>query len=172
MFYRELRAAYAEQGLESEFWAPTIDAHLLQAAILWCIVFGTDGSSSLHWKHLSSQDALKLQADFRQKLIQHLSINWAQWEIYWQDMIDFRNRYAAHRDGYDKPVPNFDTALEVVYFYDEWVRRVISPDSLEEPPLKATAVRLRNEYVPLIAQLLHVTKNFSRPTTKGIQHAD
>jgi len=162
-FYRILRAAYAEQKLESEFWAPTTDAHLLQAAILWCIVFGSDGSSSLHWKHLNPQDAQSLQADFRQKLVRRLSINWGQWEIYWKDMVDFRNRYAAHRDGYDKPVPNFDMALEVAYFYDEWVRQVISPDLLEEPPLKMTAARLQNDCTPLIAQLLQTTKNLSKP---------
>ncbi len=41
--YRELHRVYQDLDLKSEFWTHTIDAHLLQAAILWCMVFGSNG---------------------------------------------------------------------------------------------------------------------------------
>lgn len=72
-------------------------------------------------------------------------------------MTDFRNKYAAHREPYTKPVPNFDIALNVVYYYDEWVRQVISPDVLDGPPLKAVTADLEDEIAPLIRQLFRTT---------------
>ena len=39
--YRALHAAYVEYRIQSEFWTHTI-AHILQATINWCMVFGSD----------------------------------------------------------------------------------------------------------------------------------
>lgn len=159
-YYKTLIAAYRAHGLQSEFWATTINAHLLQAAILWCNVFGSDGSSRIHWKHLSKVESNKLQTSFRKGLPQWIGLGWPQWQAYWREMTGFRNQYAAHREQYEykKKVPNFDTALKVIDYYDNWVRKVISPDILEEPLLTATYERLSTESAPLIEQLFETTK--------------
>lgn len=159
VFYRELSAAYTAHGLQSEFWTTTIDAHLLQAAILWCNVFGSHGSSAIHWKHLSHQDSDKLQVSFRKGLEKNVGLSRSQWGKYWKEMTYFRNKYAAHRDHYEKPVPQFDIALNVAYFYDSWVRQVISPHSFAEPTLIATAERLKRDFAPLIERLFKTTED-------------
>lgn len=73
-------------------------------------------------------------------------------------MINFRNKYAAHRElEYASPVPNFDTALAVAYYYDNWVREVIFPDTFAEPRLESFALSLQKSAVPLIERLLVAT---------------
>ena len=73
-------------------------------------------------------------------------------------MTDFRNKYAAHRElEFNSPVPNFDTALAVAYYYDNWVRRVISPDTFAEPQLDSFALSLQKSVVPLVEKLLKAT---------------
>ena len=45
--------------------------------------------------------------------------------------------YAAHRElNYSKPVPFFETAEEVAYYYDTWIRDIIEPDIFEELPIQ------------------------------------
>jgi hypothetical protein len=164
-YYKMLNAAYkVSPELQPEFWIPTIDAHILQAAISWCNVFGAEGSSDLHWKHLSKVDSNRLQASFREGLPRWIGLGWPEWETYWKDMTGFRNKYVAHREKreYKKAVPKFDIALKVTYYYDNWVRNVISPDIFDEPPLKVTYERLTTEYPPLIQLLFETTKAFSR----------
>ena len=56
-------------------------------------------------------------------------------------MTGFRKRYAAHREfTFTDPVPNFDPALAVAYYYDIWVRGIISPHTLAEPTLESSAL--------------------------------
>jgi len=80
-------------------------------------------------------------------------------------MINFRNNYAAHRAlGFSSPVPNFDLALRVAYFYDDWIREVISPDSFYEPSLKESAERLDAMIAPLVDKLIKLTKESQQGT--------
>ena len=51
------------------------------------------------------------------------------WKNYQDQMIDLRNRYIAHldlRNPLPVPEPKFDTALQVVYVFEEWVRQFVS----------------------------------------------
>jgi hypothetical protein len=57
------------------------------------------------------------------------------------------------------PVPNFDTALEVAFYYDQWVRKLISPDIIAEPPLVSFARSLEKSAVPFVEKLMEATKN-------------
>lgn len=155
IYYRVLHNAYKESKLKSEFWTLTIDAHLLQAAIYWCMVFGSDGCNATHWKRLSTNDFGVLQQSFRNGLFKQTGLDRQQWKQYWNDMTGFRNNYAAHRElGSRAIVPNFDAALTVVYYYDQWVRKVISPDSFAEPLLKAYASKLEQSTSLLADRLL------------------
>ena len=64
LYYRTLHEAYIRNQLQSEFWTHTIDAHLLQALINWCMVFGSDGCNPTHWKKLSLTQSHELQEGF------------------------------------------------------------------------------------------------------------
>lgn len=116
----------------------TIDAHLLRAAIRWCNVFGADDASDIHWKKLSVLDSTSLENSFRDGVLRVTNLNWASWGTYWHEVTDFRNKYAAHVDlEFKGNVPNFDIALNVAYFYDQWVRdEVVEPHAMDDnPPL-------------------------------------
>lgn len=154
-YYRELDPEYRQLELKSTFWKLTIDAHLLQATIYWCMVFGSKGCNATHWKHLSEDNVGRLQDSFRQTLFTQTNFSASTWDMYWNNILDFRNKYVAHRElNYKEPIPDFDQALEVAYVYDEWIRDVISPDILEEPPLKESAAELQRSIKPLIRDLL------------------
>jgi hypothetical protein len=169
IYYRALSDAYRTSDLQSEFWKHTIDAHLLQAAICWCMVFGSHGNCNpTHWKKLSICESEELYNSFRQGLLAYAGITLQQWENYWQEMTYFRNNYAAHRAlNYDRPIPKFSLSLKVAYFYDDWIRKVISPDIFEEPPLKKSARDLRNTIRPLINRFMVYTKQYNTDAEQG-----
>lgn len=159
LYYRTLHDAYIRNQLQSEFWTHTIDAHLLQALINWCMVFGSDGCNPTHWKKLSLTQSHELQEGFRKGLIEHTGIKWAEWEEYWKRMTAFRDKYAAHRElDFSAPVPNFDLALKVAYYFDDWIRWIISPDSFEEPSLRESEERISKTFASLADKLLKITK--------------
>lgn len=159
LYYRTLHEAYIRNQLQSEFWTHTIDAHLLQALINWCMVFGSDGCNPTHWKKLSLTQSHELQEGFRKGLIEHTGIKWTEWEEYWKRMTAFRDKYAAHRElDFSAPVPNFDLALKVAYYFDDWIRWIISPDSFEEPSLRESEERISKTFASLADKLLKITK--------------
>lgn len=163
-YYRILSKGYREHQLQNEFWTLTIDAHLLRAAIDWCMVFGSDKTNPTHWKRLSITDSKLLNESFREGLFRATGLDRNTWQQYWKSMTDFRNQYAAHRElEFSSPVPNFDTALAAAYHYDDWVRRVISPDTFAEPTLKSFAISLQKSVVPLVEKLLEVTGGLAEP---------
>jgi len=158
--YRELHRTYQELELKSEFWTHTINAHLLQTCILWCMVFGSHGCSNpTHWKKLCDLDREKLEHSFREGLFKNTELNHEKWDAYWYDMNEFRGGYAAHRElNYSRPVPEFKTAEAVAYFYDEWIRKLIYPDIFEEPPLKESVTLMQKQIRPLAMHYLSGTK--------------
>jgi len=136
-YYRALHKAYSESGLKSEFWKYTIDSHLLQAAIKWCKVFGSHSHNETHWKKLNPDDEKEIRDCFIDSLNKSQGIDLKQWEVYWKEMTDFRNKYVAHTEiGFTAPVPDFTKAMNIVLFYDTWIRKIISPDYLAEGSLK------------------------------------
>ena len=159
-YYRTLYKAYKNNDLKCEFWTHTIDAHLLQAAILWCMIFGSDGCNPTHWKNLSNEQSEELIHSFREGLPKAIGISWKSWQKYHKNMTDFRSKFAAHRElDYEESIPKFDIALKVVYYYDHWIRNVIAPDIMEEPLLEKSAKNLRTT-VPLINNLIKNTRAY------------
>jgi hypothetical protein len=150
IYYRELLKAYQSSGVESEFWAHSIDAHLLQAAIHWCMIFGTDRCQPTHLKKLSIDGSNDLEDSFTKKLFARTNLTPESWKTYWKSMNDFRNQYAAHCEiEFKKPVPDFSIALDVLFLYDDWIREIISPDTMEEPPLKTSMEKLMSNFQPI-----------------------
>ena|SRR5258708_20821996 len=154
VYYRALGAAYSRHQLKSEFWAATINAHLIRAVIVWCMVFGSD-SSDIHWKRLSDKTPAKFRAGFYKGLEQRTGFDKLRWERLRKQMTDFRNKFVAHHELIDPlpVVPLLDGALDVVYFYDNWVRKVITP-AFVEPLLKASAERIKKDVTPLIERFM------------------
>ena len=154
IYYRILLKGYQERQLQSEFWTLTIDAHLLRAVTNWCMVFGSDKSEPTHWKQLSITDSKSLYNSFREGLFEATDLNRHTWPQYWKSVVDFRNKYAVHRElEFRSPVPIFDIALAVAYYYDNWVRGIISPASFDEPPLELFAKTLHDLMVPVVEKI-------------------
>jgi hypothetical protein len=157
-YHRTLNKGYTERRLHNRFWHMTIEAHLFAATMNWCMVFGSHGCNQTHWKQLSSNEQEGLAKSFREGLFQELDLDQITWDQYWKSIKDFRDKFVAHREiHFSEPVPNFDTALDVAYYYDKWVRQIISPAILAEPPLKTIARSQRDSVTPLVNELLRVT---------------
>jgi hypothetical protein len=129
--YKELWNYWDEGKLKTTFWRYTIDAHGYRANILWCLVFGSASwSNQTHLKKLFKTD--EEVEIFYNKLLDKLDFSQQQWESYYKQQINFRNKYAAHVEiGASIRFPNFDKALETAIFYDEYVRDLIGTDTLE-----------------------------------------
>lgn len=137
--HRQVAARVKEANPQCALWQLTADAHIQQAAIYWCMVFGA-WSNATHWRNLSASDTDTLQQSFWGGLLKQLGLTLPAWEAYQKEVKAFRDNYAAHREGsFQSAVPNFDLALEVAFFFDSWVRDVIAPDILEEAPLRSLA---------------------------------
>ena len=158
-YHRGISAAYKERQMQNEFWTLTSDAHLLHATINWCMVFGSH-SNPTHWKRLSRTKTPIHDQLFRDGLVTALGISGVDWQKYWTSMKDFRDKFAAHRElEFGKPVPNFDMALKVAFYYDQWVRKLIFPDTIEEPALESFASSLQKTAVPFVEKLMEATTN-------------
>ena len=155
IYYRALRKSYQEHQLQNEFWRLTIDAHLLRALNNWCMVFGSDKSEPTHWKQLSITNSKEASIKFYKGLFLTTDLNEHSLRKYWKSVVDFRNKYAVHRElQFRKPVPTFDIALKIAYYYDTWVREIISPASLDEPTLELSAKTLHDAMAPVVEKFL------------------
>jgi hypothetical protein len=161
-YYRLLRKGYVDRGLHNRFWHMTIEAHLFAATISWCMVFGSHGCNQTHWKKLSLNEQEALTQSFRDGLFEETGLNEERWQQYWKSVTGFRDKFVAHRElNFSEPVPDFDTALIVAYYYDKWVRQIISPATLAEPSLKLFAMSQRDLVAPLVDKLLSVTEEIT-----------
>jgi hypothetical protein len=132
-YYRGLWALRDKITDHRDFWESTINAHLLVASIAWCNVFGSR-HSDLHWtKTTTGEIAHQIQENFRQKVLSETDFSLEQWETYQKNILDFRNKFAAHVDiskPFKGPIPSFDPALQVAYAYQDWTRELIRPKYL------------------------------------------
>ena len=73
-----------------------------------------------------------------------MNVSAANWADYWKAIVSFRDTFVAHRDLEPlSPVPVLDRALEAALFYDDWIRRVIAPDTLDEKPARELVTTLQ-----------------------------
>jgi hypothetical protein len=127
--YKELLCNYQKLIGDQAFWVSTIDAHLMQCFNYWCMVFGSDKNNDTHWKNLKF-NLHEGEDGFDKRLFNELNINKEEWKIAWKEIIDFRNKYTAHRDiGFSRPVPYLDYAYKTVFIYDKWLIEEIFPSN-------------------------------------------
>jgi len=118
------------------FWTATMDSHLKIATMAWCNVFGSR-KEDMHWTKIPTGDIVQqAQQDFRHLVLSKIFFTQEQWENYHKEILDFRNKFVAHFDIWKPlggPVPLFDPALQVACAYQEWIRELIRPVSLNQP---------------------------------------
>lgn len=102
-----------------------MQGNALDAWVLnWCVLFGSDNSNNqpLHWKNMFEPNA------FRAGLHAALSIKPDEWVAYRNEVVDYRNELAAHRDLNPSTVryPFCDIALEAAAYYaDQLMPRLV-----------------------------------------------
>lgn len=127
-YYKALHLEYTKETNLSTFWTMTIDAHLMQATLYWCKVFGKDKNNDFHWKNIISEAE---QKDFLLFIDKH-GITKEIWHEIWHSMQTFRDKYVAHRDKkFSTSVPHFDIPLKIVYYYQRWSYEHENMDSYE-----------------------------------------
>lgn len=141
--------------LQLPFWSLTSNAHLCQAVVSWCKVFGASGKNTeVHWHKLSTDEAETFKEGFRGALSKNLGLCPDAWRKYCKEVKDFRDKYVAHTEiGFSEPVPNLDIALDVAFLFDRWVRDVIAPDVIEDRPLSELAAQLSENFESHIESL-------------------
>lgn len=157
LYYRILNDELKKMASPTPFWVDTANAHILQAFIQWCMVFGSTASNKIHWHALAVENQDDLRKAFRDGLCAHLKITATEWGKYWKEMIEFRNQYVAHRDfDIKRPVPMLDRALEVAFYFDSWVRELIAPDIIEG---KTVRELFESEKAVVASTIINALKN-------------
>ncbi|MEW6660446.1 MAG: hypothetical protein AB1424_17510 [Thermodesulfobacteriota bacterium] len=177
IYQRELNYLHKEFNIQSEFWVHTMDAHLRDACIHWCMVFGSDKSNPTHWKNLFDSETKKEEDSFRQALFKEVGFDKQTWNEYWNNMKNFRDKYVAHREvDFKAPVPYLNKALEVAFVFDDWVRGFISYIDLEdniytyfeELPLRKSAEKLREYVKPFFRMLMERTIEYHKSCLRPV----
>ncbi|QYF82839.1 hypothetical protein KY492_00510 [Brevibacterium sp. PAMC21349] len=102
-----------------EFWVYTINAHYFQSINLWCMIFGTDNNET-HWKKL------RLEGQLKPIILSKLELSEKDYDLYWNSLVEWRNKYSAHRvPGFIENTPDLKIARMVVFIYEDWVARNI-----------------------------------------------
>lgn len=134
--YRVIRSNLENLRQGTSFWSDTSTAHLLQASISWCMLFGSDGQNGTHWKKLDLGMAMSKRtfgnaySRLSPSLRSSGSPTGKRWWI-------FETTTAPTGRCVSNALCQCLTSLwRSLFFYDSWVRDVIQPDVLDEPPLK------------------------------------
>jgi hypothetical protein len=153
--YKEIHSRINELPGDQEFWAITCSSHLKVASTSWCMVFGAESSNPTHWKRLFMGLDENPIVEFKKCILENENITEQEFISYWKEMTGFRNEYIVHRElDYNKPVPYFQKAYNIVILFDKWIREKIKPDSMGFETLDKFADKFKtevNKTVKLIA---------------------
>jgi hypothetical protein len=137
-YARGLKDATANLTDRREFWESTASAYLELATMTWCKVFGSDKEEA-HWKKALADDAgEQALEEFRSIVLSKASLSSEQWAAYRKNMLSLRDKFVAHLDlrkPFNEPTPIFDSALQVAYAYQEWVKWLIRAASDKSMPV-------------------------------------
>jgi hypothetical protein len=123
-YARGIKAARDLLAEPQWFWAATATAHLGQATLDWCKVFGND-SEEIHWKKIFADTAQEpAMEQFRRDIVAKTGLPKPEWDAYREKMVALRNTVVAHvnpAQPFSGATPLFTVALQVAYAYQEWV---------------------------------------------------
>ncbi|MEQ9452757.1 MAG: hypothetical protein RJQ07_14335 [Pseudomonadales bacterium] len=143
---------------ESKFWAHTQSQFMRTFVMEWCKVFGTY-DNKLHWIHLA-----KDEAGFRAHILNAVGITEAEWKIYHDEIVAFRNDYVAHVNPEQRPesVPDMTKARTILIAGYQWLRlqSIASGEEHSGPDDIETLVgELYEEALDLIGAGIEATKD-------------
>jgi hypothetical protein len=118
------QAVHVKRMLESvtakplqNLWVVLTGSLMDQAAITWCMVFGSTTNNATHWRNVTPE---ALHGKTLAGLLAATDFTEDQWKEYWETIVDYRNMHAAHRDmsAVDKieRFPHYTKALEAAYY--------------------------------------------------------
>ena len=92
----------------------------------WCKLFGARGEEH-HWSKLISNGET-----FKASLLENLNCSDEEYEEFWNQMTEVRNRAVGHQDVFEEiPAPMFDYALQSVSFLLNYIYENEIPDGVE-----------------------------------------
>ena len=104
-FYRTIRQDYDRIEDNKKFWTHFMNSCYLRAITDWCIVFGANNNEA-HWKKTAKNKNEEFKSEIRPMIYSAAEISQNKWKEYHKEVVDFRNRYAAHRNiDYKDNVP-------------------------------------------------------------------
>jgi len=103
--------------LNQNYWILIFNNFFDIAILDWCKVFGSE-SEPTHWKNIVDDPS-----SFRQGLLSALGIDQSNWETYWKDVKDYRDKYLAHHqnDPSRTHYPNLDIAVNSSFYFYKWL---------------------------------------------------
>lgn len=121
-----------EGDASEEFFISVLNSCAMSCVMSWCLLFGNPRNSKIHWHKSAPESGASVDGDeinnehykvvVRSILEGVCAENGKILEEYMNEMIAFRNKYAAHRDlGNYKPLPFLDVAIEIASAYMDWL---------------------------------------------------
>jgi hypothetical protein len=103
--------------LNQDYWIMIYNNFFDIAILGWCKVFGGDIEPT-HWKRIVDD-----HSHFRQNLLTALKVDQSDWETYWKDIKDYRDKFIAHHiiDPNITHFPSLDIALKSSFYYYSWL---------------------------------------------------
>ncbi len=110
-------------GNGNEFWKFTQNCYGERACHLWCQLFNSYYKDPTHYKNLFGEKELEnLGSSFnysnvKKRIIKSTGLNEKEYMVFRESLINFRNKYSAHREFENDNIlfPNLDIALLMFY---------------------------------------------------------
>jgi len=139
----------------NEFWKNSTNAHIKVSIASWCMIFGSEGMNPTHWKKMIIEDKSNTYKEFRNLILKECNFIDNEWDIYWKQVVDYRNLFIVHRDlVFNEPTPNFDISFKIAITYDLWIREKIYPDYLDFPTLYEMSKKYKSDIAQTLSLLL------------------
>jgi hypothetical protein len=119
-------------GNANQFWNTMHGNNINIAVIEWCKLFGKEAVEKHHWKRV-----VKDKVRYKTQLLAVFRGNSVNWEAYWNDLLKYRDKFAAHLDEDNQYlVPYLPKAQELVEILYNYLLKHEAEDGLfrETPP--------------------------------------
>jgi hypothetical protein len=110
------------------FWIMTLNLLADAAAMEWSKVFGS-WDEDTHWTRVVPRER---HDEVRAALLRELGLSQAEWEVYRDEIVGYRNQMVAHHD-LDTTIskyPQYDQAMVAANFMFSQLRNLANPDHL------------------------------------------
>ncbi|MBF0645039.1 hypothetical protein [Desulfuromonas acetoxidans] len=146
-YYRSIHQDLEKLEENYDFFCHTMNAHILKAITLWCMVFGPD-KNEIQWKKTCLTGKDKFEKEIRNLICESTNFRSEEWAEYHEEMRLFRNKYVAHRDPkFRAPVPHLENAFKIATAFFEWIKKQLWPSYGEPEPLNVLYPKFETEAI-------------------------